>query len=450
MSYSAPKGLFDLLPGQKEWRDSELWQIVEEQIRETAQEYGFHEIRTPIFEKTELFIRSVGESSDIVSKEMYSFLDKGERSMTLRPEGTAPVMRALVESKVLNDNSNQKVFYIGPMFRYERPQAGRYRQHHQFGVEAIGCNAPEQDAEVIDLLMMLSDKLGLKNLTVQINSIGNHESRNRFRDMLRNYLRPNLNELSEDSQRRFESNPLRILDSKDKTDRKFLEGAPSILDALDSESADHFEHVKKLLDSIDRSYIVNPQLVRGLDYYNGTVFEVMTENLGAQNSIGGGGRYDGLIKELGGPDVPSMGFGAGLERIIQTMISQEVNLTEETGPLLYLVPLGDEARLACFGQLNELRNCGISAEMDFTGRKLRKVMSHANKIKAEFVAVVGEEEMKNDQVELKEMASGESRTISFSKLPIEIMQQFSTGQEELLQDMAGQLMQLLNVNEKEK
>ncbi len=292
MQYTIPKGTFDILPeAQKEedkWCTSAHWQYLESVIRQTAHEYGFKEIRTPIFERTELFVRSVGESSDIVSKEMYTFLDRAERSMTLRPEGTAPVMRSFVEHRLYNTGAVHKLFYIGPMFRYERPQAGRYRQHHQFGAEAVGIGTPEQDVEVIDLLCEVYRRLGLKDLKVLINNIGDTESREAYLLSLKNYLEPHLEELSKDSQARFTKNILRILDSKDPNDQKILENAPSILDHLNEECKTHFEKVCRLLEKLNIAYEINPKLVRGLDYYNKTVFEITSTSLGSQNSVGGG------------------------------------------------------------------------------------------------------------------------------------------------------------------
>lgn len=408
MPINIAPGVFDILPNdpQELWRNSHLWAFVEETIRQIAKDYGFQEIRTPIFERTELFARGVGETSDIVSKEMYTFNDKGNRSMSLRPEGTAPVMRAFVENNLANQSSIHKLFYIGPMFRYERTQAGRYRQHHQFGAEVIGNNSPEQDAELIDLIYNLYDRLGLKNLQVYINSIGDVPSRLAYRKALQDYLRQYFDQLSEDSKNRFETNPLRILDSKDPKDQKIAANAPSMLDFLSEESKVHFEAVKKLLTVLGIPYQVNNHLVRGLDYYNNTVFEITAGELGAQNSVGGGGRYDGLLKTIEGPDLPAIGFGTGIERILQTMIKQEVALPERYRPTLFIIPLGEEAKQECFKILHDLRKQNISAEMDFSGRKLNKVMQYANDIRAQYVVVVGENEIKTKEVELKEMATG--------------------------------------------
>lgn len=408
MKINVAPGVFDIIPldPQEAWRNSHLWRYVEKVIRDTATAFGFEEIRTPLFERTELFQRGVGETSDIVSKEMYTFQDKGDRSMTLRPEGTAPVMRCFIENQLQNQSPIHKLFYIGPMFRYERAQAGRYRQHHQFGAEAIGSAAPEQDVELIDLIYTVCRKLGLRNLSVTLNCIGDTEGRIAYKKALQDYLRHYYDKLSADSKNRFEANPLRILDSKDPADREIVAGAPSILDYLSDESRNHFEAVKTLLGKLEIPYQVNPLLVRGLDYYNKTVFEIVAGELGAQNSIVGGGRYDGLMKTLGGPDLPCIGFGSGIERLIQTMIKQEVPLPSPNRPTLFLIPLGEAAKDACFLLVHDLRSKGIPVQMDFSGRKLNKVMQYADQVKAKFVAVIGDDELKTQKVELKEMETG--------------------------------------------
>lgn len=418
MSFTIPPGVFDILPkdAKEPWRSSPLWNYIEGVMRETAQSYGFQEIRTPLFERTELFTRGVGEGTDIVSKEMYTFEDKGGRSMTLRPEGTAAVMRAGIENQLFIESPVQKLYYICPMFRYERAQAGRYRQHHQFGVEAIGSGAPEQDVEAIDLIFTIFGRLGLKHLQVTLNSLGDATSRAAYREALLSYLKSHFDKLSADSKVRFESNPLRILDSKDPGDKAINAHAPSILEFLNDECRDHFENVKKLLGLLKIPFQINPQLVRGLDYYNKTVFEVIAGELGAQNSITGGGRYDGLIKTLGGPDLPSFGFGAGIERVLQTMLKQHCPLPEPYRPALFLIPLGEAAKDICFDILHQLRISGVPAQMDFSGRKLNKVMQYADQIQARFVAVVGENELKEDKIELKEMATGHKMNAQLSSL----------------------------------
>lgn len=407
MSISIPPGVFDIYPNAKEtWRSSHIWNYVEATIRQVTREYGYQEIRTPMFERTELFQRGVGETSDIVSKEMYTFMDKGERSMSLRPEGSAPVMRSFIENKMDQTSTVHKLFYIAPMFRYERSQAGRYRQHHQFGAEAIGNSSPEQDVELIDMIYTLYQRLGLKHLQLFVNSIGDAECRTKFRNALQDYLRPHLANLSADSQARFNTNPLRILDSKDPNDQKLVAGAPSILDYLNDETREHFNAVLKLLNQLNIPYTVNSRLVRGLDYYNRTVFEIVAGELGAQNSIAGGGRYDGLMKQLGGPDLPCMGFGAGMERIIQTLLKQEVVIPPQERPALFFIPLGDDAKEVCFSITHQLRQQGLAVQMDFSGRKLGKIMQYADTIQAKYVAVVGENELITQEVEIKDMTTG--------------------------------------------
>jgi len=418
MNLTIAPGVFDILPygSPDDWRASHIWNYLESIIRQTALTYGFQEIRTPIFERTELFQRGVGATSDIVSKEMYTFTDKGGRSMSLRPEGTASVMRTFIENQMHQLAPIHKLFYIGPMFRYERSQAGRYRQHHQFGAEVIGSAAPEQDVELIDLLYTLYSRLGLKNLQVNINSIGDAETRIAFRKTLQDYFRNYYDELSADSKIRLEANPLRILDSKDPKDREIVQGAPLLQDFLNEECKDHFNTVQKHLKRLNIPFQLNATLVRGLDYYNKTVFEIIAGELGAQNSIAGGGRYDGLLKTLGGADLPATGFATGLERVIQTMLKQKVAIPKPYAPELFLIPLGDEAKDACLTILHELRQSGISAQMDFSSKKINKILQYANQIQASYVIVIGDNELKDGTVELKKMASGEKRPIPLHQI----------------------------------
>ena len=420
MKYSIAKGVFDILPKDPTkdgaFRASHLWHYLEETIHKLAKEYGFHEIRTPIFERTELFVRGVGESSDIVTKEMYTFEDKAGRSMTLRPEGTAAVMRAFVEKRLDQFGGKQKLYYIGPMFRYERPQAGRYRQHHQFGVEAIGDASAEQDVEVIDMLVELYRRLGLQKLTVMLNSVGDAQTRENYRASLRAFLEPKLDTLSEDSRTRFDKNILRILDSKDPVDQKALEGAPLIGEYLSEEVQDHFSRVQLLLDKIGITYVVNEKLVRGLDYYTKTVFEVTSESLGAQNAIGAGGRYDGLTSLLGGPNLPSVGFAAGLERILHTMLEQGVPLPREPHPTIYLIPLGEKGKEESFQLVHVLRTEGICAEIDFHPKKVGKAIEHAAAIGAIYALVLGDEELQSGKIKLKHLSTREEIPLTVAKL----------------------------------
>ncbi len=420
MSIAIPTGTFDILPQdpKEKWREAHLWQFVESVMREHAKVYGCEEIRTPLFERTELFCRSVGDATDIVSKEMYTFLDRGERSMSLRPEGTAAVMRSFIEKGLQSQANVHRLYYIAPMFRYERPQSGRFRQHHQFGVEIIGAKEPEQDAELIEMLYTLYEKLGLKNLKVLINSLGDKAARQQFKASLQDYLRPQLDAMSDDSKHRFEANPLRILDSKDEKDIEIVKNAPSILDFLNPESNSHFARVQTILSHLNIPYEINPKLVRGLDYYNNTVFEITSSHLGAQNSLAGGGRYDGLMKSLGGQDLPTIGFGAGIERMIMALLNQSHLVPERLRPALYIIPLGDEAMAPSFTLARYLRLSGTICLIDLSGKKLQKAMQQADSLKAEYVIILGENELKMGIVELKEMASGQKMQLSIDAVPL--------------------------------
>lgn len=427
MTFQIPKGVFDIVPSSSKeaWKEVHLWQYLEQEIRSICSLYGFEEIRTPLFERTELFERSVGESSDIVRKEMYTFLDKAERSMTLRPEGTASVMRSVIEQRKCNENlsqnSLQKLFYIAPMFRYERPQAGRFRQHHQFGIEVVGDTSPEQDAEVVDLLYQFYQRLGLKNLQVTLNCLGSKESRATYQGLLKDYLQPFLSNLSADSKERFEKNPLRIFDSKDAKDQEILENAPLMKDHLDQESAQHFQRVCEMLESLEIPYRLEPGLVRGLDYYNKTVFEVLSGELGAQNTIGAGGRYDGLIHSLGGQDLPAVGFGTGIERILQTMLAQELPAIPKKRLDIFLLALGSEAKEKLWPLMRDLRKKGVSCQMDFVAKKLKNSLRQAAEINARYVLLLGDEELKKGCIILKDMDQKEQKELPFEGLVEEII-----------------------------
>ncbi len=420
MEYTAPKGVFDIVPTESReedlWRESCRWNYLESVLRKTAGDYGYNEVRTPIFEKTELFVRGVGESSDIVSKEMYTFLDRAERSMTLRPEGTAPVIRSFIENRLYQQPGLHKYFYIGPMFRYERQQAGRYRQHHQFGAESIGIGTPEQDVEMIDLMCEIYRRLGLRNLNVMINSVGDLESRTRFKTALTAFLTPHYEQLSAESKVRFSKNILRILDSKDPQDQALLKEAPTIHDHLTPHAKQHFERILHLLDALKLPYTINSKLVRGLDYYNLTVFEITSGELGAQNSIGGGGRYDGLIHSIGGPEMPSVGFATGIERILQTMLKQQAHFPPSPHPQLLLIPIGEPSLSFAFQLVSQLRQTGISAEIDLSRKKLQHGLQLANHLKATYCLIIGEEELANQTGKLKNMATREQIDIAFGSL----------------------------------
>ncbi len=418
MKFQLPKGTFDILPygSDEPWRLSDLWQYVEGIIRATASEYGYREIRTPVYEHTDLFKRGVGETSDIVMKEMFTFEDRSGRSLSLRPEGTASVARAIVEHNLMQARPTHKFFYISPMFRYERPQSGRYRQHHQFGAEAYGIGSPEQDAEVIDLLLQIYHRLGLKNLKVHVNSIGDLASRQAYKSALIAYLAPYMADLSPDSRVRLEKNPLRILDSKDPKDREIVAKAPSILNHLTPDSKEHFRKLCHILDQIQVPYVVDDRIVRGLDYYNKTVFEVLTEDLGAQNTIGAGGRYDGLLAQFHGPDVPGVGFATGLERVVQVMLAQNLAYAKTTRPLIYFIPIGPEAQEKAFNLTTACRHNHIPAEVELSGKKVATAIQNAIACEAKFCCIIGSNELEVGKAELKELATREVTEIVLDKI----------------------------------
>lgn len=416
--HQIPKGTFDIIPyGTEEtWRLSDYWQYIEKIARILSAEYNYREIRTPLYEATSLFDRGIGETSDIVSKEMFTFQDKGGRSITLRPEGTAAVMRAFIENHLANLGPVHKFFYIGPMFRYERPQSGRYRQHHQWGVEAIGNGGPEQDAEVIDLLCQFYIRLGLKNLKVHVNTVGDLESRQNFKTALLSYLQPYLGSLSADSQARFEKNPLRILDSKDPKDQEIVKGAPSILKHLTPDAKAHFDKLCECLKQIGIPYVIDDRIVRGLDYYNKTVFEVLTGDLGAQNTIGAGGRYDGLISTFGGPNLPGVGFATGLERVLQVMIAQQSAVPKSPRPLIYFIPMGDEAKDKCFALATQCRHHHLPAEIELNAKKMQTAIQNALRLEATYCAIIGSDELAKGYVQLKHLQTREQKEIPFPQL----------------------------------
>lgn len=419
MTIACPTGVFDILPidPKEKWRETHLWQFLESLLREHALAYGCREIRTPMFERTELFVRSVGDTTDIVSKEMYTFEDRGKRSMSLKPEGTAPVMRAFIEKQLQNVSSAHRFFYITPLFRYERPQAGRFRQHHQFGVEVIGNPHPEQDAELIEMIYSLFERLGLQNLKVYINSLGDKAARANFREALKAFLTPKLSKMSQESQKRFETNPLRILDSKDPLDMEVVKNAPSILDFIDADAERQFAKVRQILDHLKIPYEVNSRLVRGLDYYNNMVFEVTSGLLGAQNSVAGGGRYDGLLKELGGPELPSVGFGMGIERLIQSLLQQHLPIPDAPRPEIALIALGEEALLRAFELARILRKQGTRCHLDLSGKKLKNAMQQVDNLGVEFVLILGDNEIKEGKVQLKVMATGDQIPLAIESVP---------------------------------
>ncbi|ANE47202.1 histidyl-tRNA synthetase [Paenibacillus swuensis] len=404
MAFQKPKGTQDLLPGTVE-----KWQFIEEKIKAVCCRYNYKELRTPIFEQTELFTRGVGETTDVVSKEMYTFLDKGDRSMTLRPEGTAGVVRAYVENKLYGEPDLTKVYYVGPMFRYEQPQAGRFRQFHQFGIEAFGSTDASLDAEVISLGFQFYKELGLSGVTVEVNSVGTPEIRAAFKSKLQDFLAPVKDKLCRDCQSRYDKNPLRLLDCK--VDQAHFEGAPSILDSLDEECTNHFATVRGYLDAMGVNYTINPRLVRGLDYYTHTAFEFKAEGIGAIDTIGGGGRYNGLVADVGGPDQPGVGFGLGLERLVLVLEKQGIDIPSGKGLDMYLVALGEAAEKEITRLLFELRSQGVVAEKDYGGRKMKAQMKSADRLHAKYVAILGDDELARGEITLKSMANGEQEVL---------------------------------------
>lgn len=398
MKLQKPKGTQDILP-----QESAKWQYVEGFARETFKKYNYAEIRTPIFEHYEVISRSVGDTTDIVTKEMYDFYDKGDRHITLRPEGTAPVVRSYVENKLFAPEVQKpsKVYYIGPMFRYERPQAGRLRQFHQIGVECFGSSNPATDVETIAMADQFFKEIGIENVVLHLNTLGSTASRAAYRQALIDYLLPMKDQLSKDSQRRLEENPLRVLDSKEKEDKQAVENAPSILDYLDEESQAHFDAVRAMLDGLGIDYVIDTNMVRGLDYYNHTIFEFVTEVDGNELTVCAGGRYDGLVEYFGGPETPGFGFGMGLERLLLILDKQGVELPVETSLDVYVAVLGSEAEVAALELVQALRRQGFIAERDYLGRKLKAQFKSADVFGAKTIIALGGSEVESGQITVK-------------------------------------------------
>ena len=407
----AIKGTYDILPGE-----AELWQYVEGVIREICKDAGFGEIRIPVFERTELFSRGVGDTTDVVQKEMYTFEDKGKRSLTLRPEGTAGVVRSVLEPSVLAVALPVKLYYLLTCYRNEKPQAGRFREFRQFGVEAFGSMDPALDAEIISLAVRLMSRLGLTGLKVNINSIGCPVCRKKYNGALRAFLEQNLDGLCGTCKTRYEKNPLRILDCKEEACKKITENAPVMTEYLCDECRQHFEGLQNDLKLMDIQYEIDPKIVRGLDYYTKTVFEITSDSLGAQSTVCGGGRYDGLVEELGGNATPGIGFGLGLERLLLCMKAQGISLPSPARPKLFICELGDAARAYGVELVNQLRNQGISVLQDYMGRGLKGQMKYADKTGAEYCIVLGDSEIESGTCALKHMESGESREIQLEFL----------------------------------
>ena len=415
MAIKAPKGTKDTMP-----RDSYKVQYIEKEFSELCRLYGFGEVRTPMFESTELFNRCVGETTDIVQKEMYTFEDLGHRSITLKPEGTSPAVRAFIESHDYAEMQPTKYYYDTPCFRYERPQAGRLREFHQFGVENFGTPDMMADAEVIALASDFIKKIGIEDVELRINSVGCRECRPVYRKALQDYLRPYYEDLSDISKDRFEANPMRIIDSKDITDQRIAKDAPYMLDYLCDDCKAAFEALKTNLDAMGISYVVDPRIVRGLDYYTKTAFEFVTTKIGAQGTVCGGGRYDHLVEEIGGPSIPGVGFGLGKERLLILMEQNDIIVDDPNVPDISVSFIGDKARLYALDLVHKLRACGVSAIIDTLNRNLKGQMKYANKLNARYSVVIGENEIEKGIVTLKNMNSGEQKEINAIDITKEI------------------------------
>lgn len=396
-----PKGTKDVVPDA-----AYKWHYLEDVVRKTAAEFGFKEIRTPTFEHTELFLRGVGETTDIVNKEMYTFTDKGDRSITLKPEGTAGVARAYIENCLGDMPQPVKMYYLTPVFRYERPQAGRLREHHQFGVELYGSASPYADAEVMLVAKTLFDKLGLTEPVLNINSIGCPECRKKYNAALKEYLAGNIDKMCASCRERFDKNPLRILDCKESGCKAITASAPKTLEYLCDDCRAHFEKLQSILSSAGVEFRVNPSVVRGLDYYTGTVFEFISSAIGAQGTVCGGGRYNNLVSEVGGKPTPAVGFGMGLERLIMILENLNLYLGEPETPTIYIAPTSEAEAEAAFSVVGELRKKGVSAECDIMGRSLKAQMKYAGKRGYAFVAVMGADEINSGKIKIKRMSDG--------------------------------------------
>lgn len=407
MAIQAPKGTKDLLP-----MDSYKWQYIEENLRQMAAVYACREIRTPIFEHTELFERGVGETTDVVQKEMYTFNDKGGRSVTLKAEGTAPAARAFIENGLFNEALPIKMYYFTPVFRYENVQKGRLRQHHQFGVEVFGSQEASLDAEIISLAMGAFKKFGIKNLELNINNIGCPECRQRYNEALKSYFKEKHDELCDTCKSRFERNPMRILDCKNEECKAIAKGAPIILDYVCDDCRDHFESLKLYLDALDIKYKVDPYIVRGLDYYTKTVFEIINDNI----TVCGGGRYNGLIEQIGGKSTPAVGFGMGIERLILTLEENNIEIPKPNYIDIYIGFMGDKGKIESIKLVNSLRERGIKAECDHMDKSVKAQMKYANKIGATYTVILGDTEITEGKAKLKRMEDGTQIEIALDNI----------------------------------
>lgn len=416
MLTKAPRGTKDIIPAE-----AYKWNYLEEKFRDLCRLYGYEEIRTPVFEHTELFKRGVGDTTDIVQKEMYTFKDRGDRDLTLKPEGTAGVIRAFIENKMYAETQPTKLFYITPCFRYERPQSGRQRQFHQFGVEAIGSDTPSLDAEVISLAMQFLGEAGLKDLTVSINSVGCPVCREEYNRLLKDYLANKAHVLCDLCNDRRDKNPMRVIDCKNETCQANIVDIPLMADHLCDNCKDHFKQLKAYLDEMNIKYAVDKKIVRGLDYYKRTAFEIISNDLGAQSTVCGGGRYDGLVEQIGGPSGYSgIGFGLGAERLLLTLEANGVEIGNPNHTDIFVVTIGDKAKLKSFSILKDLRENHISADKDHLDRSLKAQFKYSNKINAKYTIVIGDDELDKDEATLKNMETGDQKLIKISELVNEL------------------------------
>lgn len=411
LKYKAPRGTMDLLPN-----DSPKWQYVEQKFRNICKNNNFSEIRTPTFEQTELFTRNLGESTDVVTKEMYTFDTKGKTSLTLKPEGTAPAMRAYIQNNLADYLPITKMYYIAKLFRYERPQAGRYREHTQLGVECIGSYSPKTDAEIISLAINIIESLGIKEYSLKINSIGCPKCRPDFKTALTEYSEKHFEDLCPVCQTRFDQNPLRMLDCKEAKCREIFKNAPTLVEYLDEDCRNHFEELKKSLDILGIKYDVDNNLVRGFDYYTRTAFEIVSTGLGAQNAICGGGRYDNLIEELGYKSTPSIGFGMGLERLMLTLDALGIEIPANTRADCYIISSNSEAQAYALKLAKDLREANISTEADYSGRSIKAQMKTAGKLNVRFTVIIGEDEIKSKKYSVKNMDNSSQESVDFDKI----------------------------------
>jgi len=411
LKYKSIRGTRDILP-----EEVKKWQYLEKVAREIFQKYGYEEVRTPIFEVTELFQRSIGEDTDIVIKEMYTFLDKKGRSLTLRPEGTAGIIRAVIENNLYRQKRIARLYYLGPMYRYERPQKGRQREFYQIGAELIGPDNPASDVEIITLTLELFHVLGLKNLVLYLNSVGCPRCRAKYRESLKDYFKNKIKMMCTDCQRRYSLNPMRILDCKEKEDRAYIEKSPKISDYLCQDCQEQFEKVKEYLHFLKIDYSLDPYMVRGLDYYTKAAFEIKYEGLGAQDTLAAGGRYDRLVRDLGGPDLPAVGFALGVERVLEVIDREKISLPSGTPTDVYVVTLGEEALKESIKLIRELRRENLKVLNDFNPTSLKAQLRQADKWKAKFALIIGEEELSGKRAIVRNMNTGGQEIVPFSEL----------------------------------